>query len=98
MTQHWKTDTDGDGIFWLCIDKADAGANVLSSEVLMELNGILDEVADAKPKALVLYSGKPGSFIMGADISEFTTIESAEKAFELTRLGQQLFGKVECLD
>ena len=98
MTQHWKTDTDGDGIFWLCIDKADAGANVLSSEVLMELNGILDEVADAKPKALVLYSGKPGSFIMGADISEFTTIESAEKAFELTRLGQQLFDKVESLD
>ncbi len=97
MAQHWKTQTDDNGIFWLCIDKADASANVLSSDVLMELNDILDALADKPPKGLVLYSGKPGSFVMGADITEFTRIESQEKAFELTRLGQQLFDKLENL-
>ena len=97
MAQHWKLETDEAGIAWLCIDKADASANVLSSEVLMEFNDVMDTVAAAPPRGLVLYSGKPGSFVMGADISEFTSIETAEKAFELTRLGQQLFDKLEAL-
>lgn len=97
MTQHWKMETDEAGIAWLCIDKADAKANVLSSDVLMEFNEIMDTVTAAPPTGLVLYSGKPGSFVMGADISEFTSIETAEKAFELTRLGQQLFDKLEAL-
>ena len=95
MAQHWKLETDEAGIAWLCIDKADAKANVLSSEVLMEFSDVLDSLAANPPGGLVLYSGKPGSFVMGADISEFTSIESAEKAFELTRLGQQLFDKLE---
>ncbi len=97
MMQHWKLDTDKAGIAWLCVDKADAKANVLSSEVLMEFNDAMDELAAAPPRGLVLYSGKPGSFVMGADISEFTGIKTAEKAFELTRLGQQLFDKLENL-
>ncbi|MDH5456603.1 MAG: 3-hydroxyacyl-CoA dehydrogenase NAD-binding domain-containing protein [Gammaproteobacteria bacterium] len=95
--QHWKLDTDKAGIAWLCLDKADAKANVLSSEVLLEFNDVLEELAGAPPRGLVLYSGKPGSFVMGADISEFTSIKTAEKAFELTRLGQQLFDKLENL-
>ena len=97
MAQHWKLETDEASIAWLCIDKADAKVNVLSSEVLLELNEVLDEVAAASPSGLVLYSGKPGSFVMGADISEFTGIKSADKAFELTRLGQQLFDRFEDL-
>jgi len=97
MSRHWKTETDQDGIFWLCIDKDDKGGNVLSSDVLMELDAILKPLEAAPPKGLVLYSGKPGSFIMGADISEFTKIESEERAFELVRLGQQLFDRLEAL-
>jgi 3-hydroxyacyl-CoA dehydrogenase/enoyl-CoA hydratase/3-hydroxybutyryl-CoA epimerase len=97
MMQHWKLETDEAGIAWLCIDKADASANVLSSEVLLEFNDVMDTLAAAPPRGLVLYSGKPGGFVMGADITEFTSIKTAEKAFELTRLGQQLFDKLEAL-
>ena len=95
--QHWKLETDEAGIAWLCIDKAEASANVLSSEVLREFNEVMDTLAAAPPLGLVLYSGKPGSFVMGADITEFTSIKTAEKAFELTRLGQQLFDRLEAL-
>jgi len=28
--KHWRSETGDDGIVWLCIDKADGGANVLS--------------------------------------------------------------------
>ncbi len=96
--QHWKQDLDDNGIVWLCIDKADAKANVLSSEVMRELNESLDALLADTPKGLVVWSGKDGSFIMGADINEFTTIETEESAYELVRLGQQVMDKFEMLD
>jgi len=97
MTQHWNLQTDANGIAWLCLDKADAKANVLSSEVLIELNDIVERLEQEKPRGLVLYSGKPGSFVMGADINEFTSIDTPERAYELTRLGQKMFDRVEDL-
>ena len=97
MTQHWKTETDDSGLFWLAIDKADASANVLASEVLLELDAILKDLEAEPPKGLVLHSAKRGSFVMGADINEFTTIDTAERAYELVRLGQQLFDRLEAL-
>ncbi|MBT8089480.1 MAG: enoyl-CoA hydratase/isomerase family protein [Gammaproteobacteria bacterium] len=97
MTQHWKVKTDDDGIVWLGIDKADASANVLSSEVLMELDGVLKPLEANPPRGLILYSEKPGSFVMGADIKEFVGIDTPERAYELVRQGQQLFDRIEDL-
>jgi 3-hydroxyacyl-CoA dehydrogenase/enoyl-CoA hydratase/3-hydroxybutyryl-CoA epimerase len=97
MTRHWKTNTDDNGIFWLCIDHADASANVLSSDVMQELNTILDSLYASPPRGLVLYSGKDGAFVMGADIKEFTTIDTPERAYELVRMGQQVFDRLEAL-
>ena len=97
MTQHWKTETDADGIVWLCLDKADATANVLSSDVMLELDTVLESIEAETPAGLVLYSGKSGSFVMGADINEFTKIESKDLAYDLVRKGQQLFDRIEDL-
>ena len=95
--KHWRQETDGDGIVWWCIDKADASANVLSGEVLRELTDMLEQVEQNPPRGLVLYSGKQNGFVMGADINEFTTIDSAEQAYDLIRLGQQVFDRLEAL-
>ncbi len=95
--QHWKLDKDNDGIAWLCIDKAEASANVLSSEVMRELDGIVDALNADRPKGLVAYSGKKNGFIMGADITEFSDVDTPERAYEVTRLGQQIFDKIEAL-
>ena len=97
MSRHWKTSTDDDGIFWLCIDKADASANVLSSEVMLELNDILKPLEENPPRGLIVHSGKPRSFVMGADIKEFVGIESEQLAYELVTQGQQLFNRIENL-
>ena len=97
MTQHWKLETDAAGIAWLCLDKADANANVLASYVIEELNGLLDELEQRPPKGLVLYSGKPGSFIMGADITEFSDFGSAEEVARLGKMGQGVFRRFEAL-
>lgn len=97
MSQHWKIDTDDNGIAWLCIDKADASANVLSSEVMMELDSLLEPLEQEPPRGVVVYSGKNRSFVMGADINEFIGIESQELAYELVSQGQQLFNRLENL-
>ncbi|MDJ0751406.1 MAG: enoyl-CoA hydratase-related protein, partial [Woeseiaceae bacterium] len=97
MREHWKLETDDAGIAWLCLDKAEAKANVLSSYVIEELDGVLDELEANPPKGLVLYSGKPGSFVMGADITEFSDFESAEEVARLGQLGQSVFRRFSTL-
>jgi 3-hydroxyacyl-CoA dehydrogenase/enoyl-CoA hydratase/3-hydroxybutyryl-CoA epimerase len=95
--QHWKTETDDKGVVWLCLDTADAKVNVLSSEILYELDQVLEPLTKSPPKGLVIWSGKDRSFVMGADIKEFTKIESVERAQEVVRLGQKLMDKIEDL-
>jgi len=95
--RHWRQETDSDGIAWWCIDKADASANVLSGDVLREMSHMLEPLEQDPPRGLVIYSGKPAGFILGADISEFKTIESAEQAYELIRLAQRVFDRLEAL-
>ena len=95
--KHWTTEIDSNGIAWLCIDKSDGGANVLSGEVLTELNEIIEPYAAEPPKGVVVHSGKSNGFVMGADINEFTAIENPQQAYELIRLGQQVLDKLEAL-
>jgi len=95
--KNWRMETDSHGILWLCIDKDNAGANVLSGSVLRELANIIAPYEDDPPRGLVIHSGKSNGFIMGADINEFTQIESAEQAYELIRLGQQVLDRLEAL-
>ena len=95
--QHWKIEKDDAGITWLCLDKADASANVLSSAVLTELSEVLEPIRENLPEGLVIWSGKDRSFIMGADIKEFDSIKTPERAYELVRLTQQLFAAIEDL-
>lgn len=95
--EHWTTESDADGILWLRLDKADAGANTLSAPVLEELDAIIEPLPGKSVKGLVLFSGKSSGFIMGADIKEFTRIDNPEQAFELVRKGQQVLDKLEAL-
>ena len=95
--RHWRQETDSDGIVWLCIDKEDTGANVLSGEVMLELADILTPLEQDPPRGLVIWSAKKSGFVMGADINEFTTLTTSQQAYELVRLGQQLFDRIEAL-
>jgi len=94
---HWRVEQDSTRIAWLCLDKADGSANVLSSSVLRELNTIIEPYKSEPPRGIVIYSGKPNGFIMGADINEFMTIRNPEEAYNLIRLGQQVFSVLEAL-
>ena len=75
--KNWKLRKDEDGILWLVIDKAGASANVLSADVIAELDDVLGHIEREPAKGLVLRSGKPGGFIAGADVNELRDIKTA---------------------
>jgi 3-hydroxyacyl-CoA dehydrogenase / enoyl-CoA hydratase / 3-hydroxybutyryl-CoA epimerase len=94
---YWKMDRDADGVVWLALDKPGTSANVLSSEVLIELGALVGGLAAAPPRALVVRSAKPSGFIAGADIREFTAFKGPEDAFALIRAGQGVLDRLEAL-
>ena len=81
-------------IAMLTFDMPDKGANVLSRSVMMELAGHIETLAKRTDLAgVILRSGKPGTFIAGADIREFAASLTVDKkqVVELCRNGQTLF-------
>jgi 3-hydroxyacyl-CoA dehydrogenase/enoyl-CoA hydratase/3-hydroxybutyryl-CoA epimerase len=95
--KHWTLRRDDDGIAWLCFDKADASTNVLSRDVMTELNTMLEAIEKDLPKAVVVTSGKKSGFIAGADIKEFTGLKDSAQAYEMVRAGQQVLDRLEAL-
>jgi 3-hydroxyacyl-CoA dehydrogenase / enoyl-CoA hydratase / 3-hydroxybutyryl-CoA epimerase len=93
----WRMERDADGIVWLIADKPGTSTNVLSSQVLRELDGLLDRISIPPPRAVVVISAKKSGFIAGADIKEFTGITSAESGYRLIHAGQQVFDRLEAL-
>jgi lipoate-protein ligase A len=94
---HWNLQRDASDIAWLCLDKQDSTVNVLSQEVLAELEDVLSVLENRLPKGLVVFSGKEKGFIAGADINEFPKLTSERQAYELTRRGHRLFDRLESL-
>jgi 3-hydroxyacyl-CoA dehydrogenase / enoyl-CoA hydratase / 3-hydroxybutyryl-CoA epimerase len=94
---NWRIERDGDDIAWLTFDRPDAPANSLSRAALAELAGHIVALAANPPRALVLQSGKPGGFIAGADVSEFTRLRDKSAALDFVRLGWQTFERIAAL-
>ncbi|MGH8240880.1 MAG: enoyl-CoA hydratase-related protein, partial [Steroidobacteraceae bacterium] len=82
---------------WLILDKPGTSTNVLSRPVLEELGQRIDSFAGEIPKGVVVRSAKPGGFVAGADIKEFTSFKSATDAYGLIRAGQLVLDKLEAL-
>jgi 3-hydroxyacyl-CoA dehydrogenase/enoyl-CoA hydratase/3-hydroxybutyryl-CoA epimerase len=88
---------DADEVVWLALDKPATSTNVLSSEVLVELGGLVGELAANLPRAVIVRSAKTNGFIAGADIREFTAFKGIDDAYALIRAGQAVFDRLEAL-
>jgi len=90
----FRLERDGEtAILWF--DLPGEKVNKLASPVLRELSGVLDEVAASKEiKKLIIASAKPGIFIAGADVTEFTTVTGLDQAKAYVKLGQDVFTKL----
>ncbi len=92
--KNWYAVEEG-GIFWLYFDKAGSGTNVLSADVLDELQSMLNELSAKQTKGLVILSAKQNGFIAGADIKEFTSVKSVSEGEALIGRGQAVFDLLE---
>ncbi|MFV2060245.1 MAG: 3-hydroxyacyl-CoA dehydrogenase NAD-binding domain-containing protein [Gammaproteobacteria bacterium] len=95
--KNWNVHRDDDGIHWLEINKENSKTNVLSKEVLEELEQELDLIKQDLPKGVIFSSGKESGFIAGADINEFTKFESEQDALLAIQRGHKIMNAIEDL-
>ena len=93
MSKHWHLDYHTDHAL-LTLDVAGQSANVLSQEVLLELDRHLGELEGKPLHGLIIRSGKASGFIAGADVREFERITDPVRATELAELGQQVCARL----
>lgn len=81
----------------LTFDLPGKGANILSQSVLHELAAHLDTI-EKRPNVagVIIASGKPGTFIAGADLREFAASLDAprEEIIKVSRAGHELFSRL----
>jgi 3-hydroxyacyl-CoA dehydrogenase/enoyl-CoA hydratase/3-hydroxybutyryl-CoA epimerase len=94
-----KLSIDEHGIGWVVLDDPERKMNVLTEPIMRRLSELTEEVnrlaAAGQIRAVVFVSGKPGSFVAGADVDAIAQIHDAAKAETAIRLGQAIFMDVE---
>jgi enoyl-CoA hydratase len=70
-------------------------ANALSSPLLRELSAVFDELENNDTVKVIVLHGQGRFFAAGADIKEFTTVETGADFASLSEYGQKLFDRIE---
>ena len=87
-----------DDVLVVTIDKPGDSVNTLSTALVGEFESLFQRVEeDTLIRAMVLMSGKPDSFIAGADVEQFTEFRAAADAERVSKLGQDLLNRLEKL-
>jgi 3-hydroxyacyl-CoA dehydrogenase/enoyl-CoA hydratase/3-hydroxybutyryl-CoA epimerase len=80
----------------LTLDLPGEPVNKLNQAVKTEFEAALDRLRnDAAVRAVVIISGKPDTFIAGADIEEFTRLSTQEEFTRLSREGQAMLQRLD---
>ena len=86
------------GIAHLVMDVVGESMNTLKAEFSDQIDEVLKEIRnDNTIKGIVLLSGKPDSFVAGADINMLASCKSANEATALSQKGQMIFDQIESL-
>ena len=85
-----------DGVAVVRMDVPGESMNTLQQNFAEEFARVFDELdRSSVARAVVFTSGKPDSFIAGADIRMIQAVKSAAQAAELSRIGQRAMSRVE---
>lgn len=88
-----------DAVGVITMDVAGESMNVLKAAFAEEISDLLAQIRSNKSlKGLVIISGKPDSFIAGADITMLDACQSAAEATAIATMGQQMFNQLEQLN
>lgn len=93
--KHWRLESDEGNIFTLLIDKSESSTNILSLDVINELEQVITSLKAHPCNGLVIYSAKENGFIAGADINSFTSLDTDNEVAELIHKVQSIFNDLE---
>ncbi len=98
MAANFHLEVGADRLATLTFDTPDKKVNVFTRTALQELERVIEEVAGRQDVGcLILLSGKPGSFIAGADVEEIARVTDPVEAEAGSRVGHRLFAAWEAL-
>jgi 3-hydroxyacyl-CoA dehydrogenase / enoyl-CoA hydratase / 3-hydroxybutyryl-CoA epimerase len=98
MPSIFHLEVGADRLATLTFDSPDKKVNVFTRAAFAELEQIVEEVAARRDiGCLILLSGKPGSFIAGADVDEIARVTDPVEAEAGSRVGHRLFAAWESL-
>src|SRR5882672_2755281 len=87
-----------DGVATLLYDVPGEAVNTLRDTFQQDFEVAFGKLSeDASVKAIVLASGKPDSFVVGADVEMLARLKMAAEATALARGGQQAMQRLEDL-
>ncbi len=90
-------DVDQD-ILIVSIDRPGESVNTLTTSLVGEFEGVFLRVDDDTfIRGVVLISGKPETFIVGADVEQFLTFRTPGEAERVSRVGQDMLARIEAL-
>src|SRR5690606_18880269 len=87
-----------DGVAVLTLDVPGENQNTIRASFAAAFNDILDELESSGASAAVLVSGKPDSFVVGADIKMLERVNTAVEASALSRQGHEAMDRLAALE
>lgn len=96
--RQWRVSLDESQQMWVVMDQPDRSANTVSEVAIDELATILQAVRERQPRGVVLRSGKPDGFIVGADIEAFRGVNDAGQVRPLLERAHKVADELADLD
>ncbi len=97
----WRFEIDFEDIAWAIFDREGESANTLGTRAMEELDAIVTRMEQAagtkEARGLVIMSGKPKSFISGADIREFDSFTNEADVITAIKTATALLDRLEAL-
>jgi 3-hydroxyacyl-CoA dehydrogenase / enoyl-CoA hydratase / 3-hydroxybutyryl-CoA epimerase len=97
MMQVFRVERRDGGLAHLVMDHPTRKLNVLDADAVASLEAALTDLESAPPPGVVVLSGKPGSFIAGADVEAIGSLTDPEQVHALVRRGQAVYARLAAL-
>ncbi|HQY89332.1 MAG TPA: enoyl-CoA hydratase-related protein, partial [Tepidisphaeraceae bacterium] len=91
-----RVEIDSENIATITLDLPNKPVNTLCLAMLTDLKRVLDSDLKAEPKALLLTSAKPKTFIAGADLGEIRAL-SRDELMKYLELGDEVFSRINAM-
>ena len=97
MLNVFRVERRDGGLAHLVVDHPGRKLNVLDRDAIESLEAALGDLEASPPQGLIVISGKPGSFIAGADIDAIAGVTDSALAHTLVRRGQAAYSRIAAL-